>query len=174
MRCPAIRRRHRRLPEVSGGNLVDLFIIAIPVACIAWTVTHEEIFRELRDWCSARSRTERGLFARKMYYVFTCEYCFSHYVAAAVVAITHFQLLFADWRGYAIAGFSLVWVANIYMTIFGRLRLDIKYEGVEIAAEQEKLASEKLTPRGNGLYKDDRDPARPARRLDQPISVSSE
>lgn len=162
MRCPAIRRRHRRLPDVSGGNLVDLLVIAIPVACIAWTVTHEEIFRELRDWCSARSTAERGLFARKMYYVFTCEYCFSHYVAAALVAVTHFQLLFNDWRGYAIAGFSLVWVANIYMTIFGRLRLDIKYERVEIAAEQEKLASEKLAPRENGFYKDDRDRARPA------------
>lgn len=159
MRCPAIRRRHRRLPEVSGGNLLNLFVLAIPVACIAWTVTHEEIFRELRDWCSARSTTAHGLFARKMYYVFTCEYCFSHYVAAACVAVTHFQLLFDDWRGYAIAGFSLVWVANIYMTIFGRLRLDIKYERVEIAAEQEKLVSENVAPPEQKTAKDDRDPA---------------
>ena len=35
-------------------------------------------------------------------------------------------------RGYLIAGFSLVWVANIYMSIFGRLRLEIKRERVEI------------------------------------------
>ncbi len=159
MRCPAIRRRHLRLPEVSGGNLLDLFVLAIPVACIAWTVTHEEIFRELRDWCAVRGTAARGLFARKMYYVFTCEYCFSHYVAAAFVAVTHFQLLFDDWRGYAIAGFSLVWVANIYMTIFGRLRLDIKYERVEIAAEQGKLASENLAPTEQQAAKDDRDPA---------------
>ena len=124
---------------------MGLFVIAIPVACIAWTVTREDIFRELREWCADRSKAERGLLARKFFYVFTCEYCFSHYVAALLLAVTRYRLLFDDWRGYAIAGFSLVWIANIYMSIFGRLRLDIKYEGVEIALEQEKLASQKLT-----------------------------
>jgi hypothetical protein len=132
---------------VAGDNLVGLFIIAIPVACIAWTVTREEIFRELREWCADRGKAERGLLARKFFYVFTCEYCFSHYIAALVLALTRYRLLFDDWRGYAIAGFSLVWIANIYMSIFGRLRLDIKYEGVEIALEQEKLASQRLTNR---------------------------
>ena len=28
------------------SQIIHLFLIAIPVACIAWTVTHEEIFRE--------------------------------------------------------------------------------------------------------------------------------
>ena len=27
-----------------------LFILAIPTACIAWTVTHEEVFREPREY----------------------------------------------------------------------------------------------------------------------------
>jgi hypothetical protein len=40
--------------------------------------------------------------------------------------------LLEDWRGYLIAGFALVWVANQYMSIYGRLRLDIKRERVEI------------------------------------------
>lgn len=132
-------------PDMAADNLIALFVIAIPVACIAWTVTHEEIFREPREWCEKRSKAAHTSFVRKFYYVFTCEYCFSHYVAALVLAVTGYRLLFDDWRGYAVAGFSLVWIANIYMSVFGRLRLDIKYEGVEIATEQQKLASRKLT-----------------------------
>jgi hypothetical protein len=34
---------------------------------------------------------------------------------------------------------SLVWVANVYMSLFNRLRLEIKQENVEIAAEQAEL-----------------------------------
>jgi hypothetical protein len=46
--------------------------------------------------------------------------------------LTRYKLLYPDWRGYLISGFSLVWVANLYMGIFGRLRLEIKRERVEI------------------------------------------
>jgi hypothetical protein len=45
-------------------------------------------------------------------------------------------MLYAGWRGYLISWFSLVWVANIYMSGFNRLRLEIKHENVAIAAEQ--------------------------------------
>jgi len=34
------------------------------------------------------------------------------------------------WRGLLIAGFSLVWVANFYMSIFGLLRTDLKKEKI--------------------------------------------
>ncbi len=37
-----------------------------------------------------------------------------------------------DWRGYVIAGFALVWIANIYMSFFGFLRQNIKKEITEI------------------------------------------
>jgi hypothetical protein len=70
---------------------------------------------------------------RKFFYLFTCEYCFSHYVTAAFLYITRYKLLFDDWRGYLVAGFSLVAVANLYMSLFGRLRGEIKQEKVEIA-----------------------------------------
>lgn len=126
---------------MTGANLIALFVIAIPVACISWTVTHEEIVREPREWCAAKSKSAQRMLVRKFYYVFTCEYCFSHYVAAALVVVTGYRLLFDDWRGYAIAWFSLVWIANVYMSLFGRLRLDIKYEKVEIASEQVTLVS---------------------------------
>jgi hypothetical protein len=76
---------------------------------------------------------------RKFFYLFTCEYCFSHYVTAGFLAVTRYTLLFDDWRGYVIAGFSLVWLANVYMSLFGRLRLDIKEEKVEIEAAEAKV-----------------------------------
>jgi hypothetical protein len=37
-----------------------------------------------------------------------------------------------DWRGYLIAGFALVWKANMYMGIFLLLRQSIKKEKAEI------------------------------------------
>ena len=47
--------------------------------------------------------------------------------------------MFDDWRGYVIAGFSLVWVANIYMSLFGLIRLDMKKERDEIKLLEDKL-----------------------------------
>ena len=51
-----------------------------------------------------------------MFYIFTCEYCFSHYVTILFLLLTNFRLLYDDWRGYVVSGFSLVWVANHYMS----------------------------------------------------------
>jgi hypothetical protein len=120
-----------------GIQLLWLFVLSIPVACIAWTVTHEEVFRESRDYCQRQSKTARNTTRRKFFYLFTCEYCFSHYVAAFMLIITRFKLLYPGWRGYLIALFALVWVANQYMSIYNHLRLDIKHEQVEIK-EKEK------------------------------------
>lgn len=116
-----------------------LVLLSIPVACVAWTVTHEELFREPREWCEQRSKHCRTLLARKFFYLFTCEYCFSHYVAAAAIATTGFSLLMAGFVGYVLAWFSVVWVANVYMSLFGRLRIDIKRERVETEAEERAL-----------------------------------
>ncbi len=113
-----------------------LLILAIPIATVAWTVTHEEIFREPREWCRSKSERCNRFTQRKFFYLFTCEYCFSHYIAAIFLLITRFKLLYPDWRGYLISLFALVWIANIYMSLFGRLRLDIKRERVEIEKEE--------------------------------------
>jgi hypothetical protein len=110
---------------------VTLFVLAIPVACVAWTVTHEEVFREPREFCAERSKRCRRWYERKFFYLFTCEYCFSHYVSIFFLAVTRYHLLFADWRGYLLAWFSLVWIANQYMSVYNRLRLDIKGEKIE-------------------------------------------
>ena len=150
-------------------QLLWLFVLAAPIACVAWTVTHEEIFSEVHEWCVHKSTNSRQLLQRKFYYLFTCEYCFSHYVAAAVVLVTGYRLLIPDWRGAILAWFTLVWVANIYMSLFGRLRLDIKRERVEIKAEEIEVEKEESAmPATNGRARrastTPRPPARPAHR----------
>jgi hypothetical protein len=140
-------------------QMLWLFVLAAPVACIAWTVTHEEVFKEVHEWCVKKSESSRTLVVRKFFYLFTCEYCFSHYVALAAVLITGYRLLLPDWRGALLAWFTLVWVANVYMSLFGRLRLDIKRERVEIKVE-EKEAEMKFGRTTDGAL-------RPARRADR-------
>jgi hypothetical protein len=116
-----------------------LVLLALPIACISWTVTHEEVFREPREWCKSKSQDCNKVVQRKFFYLFTCEYCLSHYVTALVLVITRFTLLYDGWRGYVLAEFALVWLANVYMSFFNRLRLDIKQENVSIALEQAKV-----------------------------------
>ena len=119
-------------------QIVSLFVLAIPTACVAWTITHEEIFREPRDYCKQQTRSAHPA-RRNFFYVFTCEYCLSHYVALFFLLITGYKLLLPDWRGYLIGFFALVWVANQYMSIYARLRLDIQNERIEIKAEEEEI-----------------------------------
>lgn len=121
-------------------QLITLFILAIPISSVTWTITHEEVVREFRDFCVARSKTCRRIYERKFFYLFTCEYCFSHYVTATFLVLTRFQLLYAGWRGYLIAEFALVWLANFYMGIFGVVRLDLKRERIEITSEESAAA----------------------------------
>jgi len=125
-------------------NLVWLFALAIPIACVAWTVTHEEIFREPREYCKRECQEARSLWKRKFFYLFTCEFCFSYYITILFLIITRYKLLYQDWRGYLLALFALVWVANQYMSIYNRLRLDIKHEQVDIKVkEKEKDVQER-------------------------------
>jgi hypothetical protein len=123
---------------VQVADVVALLVLAIPVAALTWTVTHEEIVREAREYCQVRSRQSASWAMRKFFYVFTCEYCFSHWVAAGTVGVTGFQLLLPGWRGYAIAWLSLVGVANVYMAAFARLKLEVKQERLEIAQQERK------------------------------------
>jgi hypothetical protein len=116
-----------------------LFLLALPIACIAWTITHEELFKEPREFCIKKSKSSKTIVQRKCYYVFTCEYCFSHYVTLAFLIITKYHLLFDDWRGYLVAGFALVWIANIYMSLFGFVRVGMKKEKMDAAIEELNL-----------------------------------
>ena len=115
-----------------------LFLLAIPIACITWTVTHEEVFREPREYCVKRSVNGKTLLERKFFFLFTCAFCFSHYITILFLFLTGYKLLMNDWRGYLISGFSLVWIVNIYMSLFLFIRQDIKKESTEIKLMEKK------------------------------------
>jgi len=113
-----------------GLQIAWLFILAVPIACIAWTVTHEEVFREPRDYCARKSQSCRRLLERKFFYLFTCEYCFSHYVALFFLIITRYHLLYPDWRGYLVAFFA---------TFTAPIVEEVVYRGVLYSAFQKKF-----------------------------------
>lgn len=119
------------------------FILAIVVACISWTVTKEEIFKEPREYCVGKSKSCNALLKRKFFYVFTCEYCFSHYVTLLLLLLTDYKLLYENWIGYVIAGFTIVWVANLYMSLYNIIRIDLKKGKITAEEEAEKLKIQK-------------------------------
>lgn len=51
--------------------------------------------------------------------------------------------MFDDWRGYLISGFALIWIANIYMSLFALLRQNIKLEKIK-----SKVVEQMDTPAG--------------------------
>ena len=120
-------------------QIIYLFLLALAIACIAWTITHEEVFREPREFCQKRAKEGKTIWVRKFFYLFTCEYCFSHYVTLFFLIITRYHLLFADWRGYLISFFALVWIANIYMSLFGFIRVGMKVENIEAKIKEVEL-----------------------------------
>jgi len=113
-------------------QLFWLAVLALPVACIAWTITREEVFREPREWLTKCSRTCPHWWQRKVFYALTCDYCLSHYIAAAVIAATGFQMLLPDWRGYFVAWLSLVATANVYLSAYSRLRVEIQKDKAQV------------------------------------------
>ena len=120
-------------------QITYLFFLALPIACIAWTITHEEVFREPREFCIKRSKEGKTIFFRKFFYLFTCEYCFSHYVTLFFLLVTKYHLLFSDWRGYLVGFFALVWIANVYMSLFGFIRVGMKVENIEAKIKEVEL-----------------------------------
>ena len=126
--------------EIIKTQIFELFLLSIPIACVAWTITHEEIFKEPREYCLGRCKDSKTIVERKFFYLFTCEYCFSHYVTIFFIFFTDYRLLILDWRGYVIVLFSLVWIANVYMSLFALIHQDVKKEKtkIELMKQQSK------------------------------------
>lgn len=129
-----------------GSQIAWLFLLAVPIACITWTVTQEEIFREVRDYAEDQAHNAEQWWKRKVCYVCTCHYCFSHYVTAAFIGLTGYKLLATNWFGYVIAFFAVVWVANQYMSFYAWLRQQYKARKYE-AKGLEHIVKEELEPR---------------------------
>lgn len=127
-----------------GVQVVWLFVLAIPIACVAWTVTHEELFREPRDFCQRRSETAQTILRRKFFYVWTCEYCFSHYVTIAFLILTRYHLLFEDWRGYVLAFFALPFLSNFYIGLYAQTKLEASKDRYESKIAKHKAEIKKV------------------------------
>jgi hypothetical protein len=138
---PALRAAHPIIVTL-GTQFIWLMVLALPIACIAWTATQEEVLREFRDYAEQQRENAAQLWRRKFYYLLTCPYCFSHYVTIVFLALTRFKLLYQDWRGYIIGGFALVWIANQYMSIYAILRQDLKKERFVAKAVEHKVKQE--------------------------------
>jgi hypothetical protein len=138
------------MPMSISQQVFWLLILALPVACISRTVVFEEVFREPREWLAARSKSARSIWVRKLCYLFTCEYCFSHYVALFFLLLTRFKLLIDDWRGYIISFFTLVIVANVYLSVYAMIKVDITQTKVETEKIKQEVEEEKESSASGG------------------------
>ncbi len=130
-----------------GAQLVWLIVLALPVSCVAWTVTQEEVFRELREYAERKVECAPQWWQRKFFYLLTCHYCFSHYVTALFLYLTGYKLLLTNWVGYVIAFFALVWIANLYVSFYAWLRQQYKTQKFEAKAVEHKVRTKIEPPR---------------------------
>ena len=141
------------MTDVRAADLLRLLVLALPVAAISWTITHEELFREVHDYCVDRSQ-----FGRERMPSASSSICSPANTASATTLRPRccwrrgFTLLYDDWRGYLIAWLALVWVANHLISIYGRLRLGIRSERLEIGLKEavsERAGVKKMEDRPN-------------------------
>ena len=137
--------------SLTWQQIIGLFVLAIPIACVARTVVLEDVFRELREVWQRKSKSGDSLLKRKFFYLFTCEYCFSHYVTLFFLILTRYKLMYDDWRGYLIAFFALVFVANAYLNLYSRLRVDITSEKKEIEVKETKIEAMRKEGEAKGV-----------------------
>lgn len=126
-----------------GSQVALAALLALPVACIVWTFTQEEIFRELRDGLKAYQRRHPdSTWRKKLAYLPTCPYCLSHYVAATFIAMFNFSMLTDDWRGYVVSLFSIVLISNVYITLYNLLRVALRAS--KAAADRAEAEAEEI------------------------------
>lgn len=56
-----------------------------------------------------------------------------------MLLLTNYKLLMDNWVGYLLAGFGLVWIANVYMSIYNWIRIDIKKERIITQKEEKNI-----------------------------------
>lgn len=123
-------------------QLLAVVALALPVACVSWTFTKEEIFKELREWLCKKLKNRAGWICEKITYLITCHYCFSHWITALILIAYPVKLAAENWFGYITAGFAIVWVANFYLTMFNILRVFLKL--LRAKADRAELMKKRL------------------------------
>jgi hypothetical protein len=80
--------------------------LSFVTACISFTVTETKIFKSLREWLNKKSAFLGELF--------TCGYCFGHWVAFALVAIYKPKLFEVWWLlDYFFTALVIAWFSAI-------------------------------------------------------------
>lgn len=133
-------------------ELAVIAIMAICVASISWTITKEEIFRDLRDFCKEVQKTEQGGFrgwpCKKLAYAPTCDYCLSHWVGFALFALYPVKLVAENWRGYFFAYFATIFLANVLLGLYNIIRVTLRWMRAKADLAEVQLNNAK-TPEQN-------------------------
>jgi len=129
----------------------DALILAIPTACVAWTISETEVFRDAREalarWAQARNvgdcRGWRKWIRCKLSYLPTCYYCTAHWVGLLFFACHPFALLSDGLRGAIIGYFTQIGLAVVYLSAFHVLRVQIRKSQAEanLTEKRQGLAS---------------------------------
>jgi hypothetical protein len=123
-----------------GSQIAYALLLGLPVACVAWTVTREEVFKEFRESLGLYQKRHRNsLWRQKLAYLPTCPYCFSHYVAALFVGLFQFKMLTENWTGYVASLFTVVLIANVYISGYNLLRVALR-RATAVADREEATA----------------------------------
>lgn len=110
------------------GEWYGIVAVAFVTACVAWTVTMEEVFREFRDLMGTLRDSGRGLFWQKLAYLPTCYYCFSHWVAAVLVAgLWLFGTSITLAGSYLLGWLGVTFTAQFFLTAFHLLRVFLRW-----------------------------------------------
>jgi hypothetical protein len=66
-----------------------------------------------------------------------------------------FYLIYPDWRGYIIAFFSLIFLANAYLNLYSRLRIDITSEKkvIEVREREAELTEKHIEAKEKEIRK---------------------
>lgn len=101
---------------------MKILVLGLIVSSISWNVTQEELFKDFRDWICAWSKN-KSLAHKKCAYLFTCYYCFAHYVALGVYLMFNEPVYDSHIIGY----FCLLVCAHVELTLFNLLRVVLRW-----------------------------------------------
>ena len=133
-------------------EFVTLLVLALPVACVSWTITQTEIFRFPREAVLAwAKRKPESKFRHLVSYLPTCYYCCSHYISEFFLILSYVGgMKKLDWSngwysavtGFIVATFTLIFIANLYLTGFNIYRVALRYS--QALADSQEAIKERL------------------------------
>lgn len=92
----------------------DVAMLSIVTASISFTVTETKLFMPVREWVKKRNAFLGELLS--------CGYCFSHWIAFALVAIYRTRLFESWWLlDYFLTALVIAWLSGIQWATMGWL-----------------------------------------------------